>query len=166
METAAGTPEANTAFSGRTAWVRNLETPLRTFLRTETGSAAVLLAGVIAALVWANVDMASYAHVWEDDAVEPHRRRGSLAQPSLLGELGSDDAVLLRHRPRGAARVRPRRAARATAGDASGCRGRGRDGDPRWNLPRAQRRTLVGARLGSGDVDRHRICARAARAPR
>ena len=32
-------------FSGRTAWTRNLETPLRAFLRTETGSAAVLLGG-------------------------------------------------------------------------------------------------------------------------
>ena len=31
-------------FSGRTAWARSLETPLREFLRTETGSAAVLLA--------------------------------------------------------------------------------------------------------------------------
>jgi Na+/H+ antiporter NhaA len=51
-------------FSGRTAWTRNLQTPLRTFLRTETGSAAVLLAGVVAALVWANVDPASYERVW------------------------------------------------------------------------------------------------------
>jgi Na+/H+ antiporter NhaA len=50
-------------FSGRTAWVRNLETPLRQFLRTETGSAAVLLAATIAALVWANADMASYERV-------------------------------------------------------------------------------------------------------
>src|SRR6266496_3214437 len=72
METAAGTPEAQTAFSGRTAWARHLETPLRTFLRTETGSAAVLLAGVIAALVWANVDMASYAHVWEKTTLSIH----------------------------------------------------------------------------------------------
>jgi Na+/H+ antiporter NhaA len=72
METAAGTPEAQTAFSGRTAWVRNLETPLRSFLRTETGSAAVLLAGVIAALVWANVDMPSYAHVWEKTTLSIH----------------------------------------------------------------------------------------------
>jgi Na+/H+ antiporter NhaA len=72
METAAGTPEAQTAFSGRTAWVRNLETPLRSFLRTETGSAAVLLGGVIAALVWANVDMASYAHVWEKTTLSIH----------------------------------------------------------------------------------------------
>ena len=52
--------EASPPFSGHTAWVRNLETPLRRFLRTETGSAAVLLAATIAALVWANVDLASY----------------------------------------------------------------------------------------------------------
>ncbi len=51
-------------FTGRTAWTRNLQTPLRSFLRTETGSAAVLLAGAVAALVWANVDAASYERVW------------------------------------------------------------------------------------------------------
>jgi Na+/H+ antiporter NhaA len=51
-------------FSGHTAWTRNLQTPLRAFLRTETGSAAVLLAAVVAALVWANVDPTSYEHVW------------------------------------------------------------------------------------------------------
>lgn len=50
--------------SGRTAWRRNLETPLRDFLRTETGSAALILAAVVAALVWANVDLASYERVW------------------------------------------------------------------------------------------------------
>ena len=38
-------------FSGRTAWVRNLEAPLRDFLRTETGGAVILLAATIAALV-------------------------------------------------------------------------------------------------------------------
>ena len=52
------------AFSGRTAWTRNLQTPLRTFLRTETGSAAVLLAAVLVALIWANADLASYERVW------------------------------------------------------------------------------------------------------
>src|SRR5580765_2551482 len=51
-------------FSGRTAWTRNLQTPLRSFLQTETGSAAFLLAAVDAALVWANVDPASYERVW------------------------------------------------------------------------------------------------------
>jgi Na+/H+ antiporter NhaA len=50
--------------SGRTAWARNLETPLRQFLRTQTGSAAVLLAATVAALVWANVDAGSYASAW------------------------------------------------------------------------------------------------------
>jgi Na+/H+ antiporter NhaA len=51
-------------FSGRTAWTRSLQTPLRTFLQTETGGAAVLLAGAVAALVWANADPASYERVW------------------------------------------------------------------------------------------------------
>jgi Na+/H+ antiporter NhaA len=52
-------------FTSRTAWARNLETPLRMFLRTESGSAMVLLAGVAAALIWANADLDSYTHVWE-----------------------------------------------------------------------------------------------------
>ena len=52
-------------FSGRTAWARNLQTPLRVFLRTETGSAAVLVAMAVAALVWVNVDAGSYARVWD-----------------------------------------------------------------------------------------------------
>jgi hypothetical protein len=65
-------PSGAGAYSGRTAWVRNLETPLRTFLRTETGSAAVLLAGVVAALVWANVDVESYVHVWEKTTLSIH----------------------------------------------------------------------------------------------
>src|SRR6202008_1832872 len=51
-------------FTGRTAWTRNLETPLREFLRTETGSAAVLLAGALIALAWAHTDSASYERVW------------------------------------------------------------------------------------------------------
>ncbi len=51
------------ALAGSTAWARNLEAPLRDFLRTETGSAAVLLAGTVAALVWANVG-SSYGSVW------------------------------------------------------------------------------------------------------
>lgn len=51
-------------FSGRTAWARNLQTPLRSFLRTETGSAAVLLVATVAALVWVNIDESSYESVW------------------------------------------------------------------------------------------------------
>ena len=52
------------AFSGRTAWARSLQAPLRDFLATETGSASVLLAAALAALAWANIDLASYESVW------------------------------------------------------------------------------------------------------
>jgi Na+/H+ antiporter NhaA len=48
----------------RTAWARSIRTPLRDFLATETGSAAVLLAATVAALVWANADAGSYASAW------------------------------------------------------------------------------------------------------
>jgi Na+/H+ antiporter NhaA len=51
-------------FAGRTAWARNLEEPLRSFLRTETGGAAILLVAAVAAMVWANFDAASYRSVW------------------------------------------------------------------------------------------------------
>ena len=53
-------------FSLRTAWARH-ETPLRQFLRTETGSAAVLLAATLAALAWANIDGSGYAAFWETE---------------------------------------------------------------------------------------------------
>jgi Na+/H+ antiporter NhaA len=52
------------AFTERTAWARSLETPLRDFLSTETGSAAFLLAATVAALVWVNIDAGSYDRVW------------------------------------------------------------------------------------------------------
>jgi Na+/H+ antiporter NhaA len=52
-------------FSERTAWARNLETPLREFLRTETGSAVFLLAATVVALVWVNIDASSYRTVWQ-----------------------------------------------------------------------------------------------------
>src|SRR3954468_806302 len=55
---------ATATFSGRTAWARSIETPLREFVRTETGGAAVLLAAAVAALVWINVDQHSYDRVW------------------------------------------------------------------------------------------------------
>ena len=59
-----GPPAVTQPFSGRTAWARNLQTPLRLFLRTETGSATVLLAMAVAALIWVNVDASSYDAVW------------------------------------------------------------------------------------------------------
>jgi Na+/H+ antiporter NhaA len=41
-----------------------MQTPLREFLRTETGGAAVLLAAAVAALVWVNADESSYEALW------------------------------------------------------------------------------------------------------
>jgi Na+/H+ antiporter NhaA len=46
----------------RTPW--SAQAPVRTFLRTESGSAGVLLLAIVAALVWANIDAGSYERVW------------------------------------------------------------------------------------------------------
>jgi Na+/H+ antiporter NhaA len=52
-------------FTGRTAWARNLASPVRDFLSTETGSAVVLLCAAVAALLWANSPWSSsYESVW------------------------------------------------------------------------------------------------------
>jgi Na+/H+ antiporter NhaA len=53
------------AFTGRTAWARNLAAPVRDFLSQETGGATVLLAAVAAALIWANSPWPdSYESFW------------------------------------------------------------------------------------------------------
>src|SRR5918995_1740275 len=57
-------PQPSQPFSGRTVWIRKLKTPLREFLRTETGGASILLSAAIAALVWVNVDASSYNALW------------------------------------------------------------------------------------------------------
>jgi Na+/H+ antiporter NhaA len=57
-------PGPGAASAELTARGPDLHTPLRQFLRTETGSAAVLLAATIAALVWTNVDAGSYEALW------------------------------------------------------------------------------------------------------
>jgi Na+/H+ antiporter NhaA len=59
------TQPTQVATAERTVWGRHLQTPLRQFLATETGSAVVLLTATIAALVWANVHFASYESVWQ-----------------------------------------------------------------------------------------------------
>jgi Na+/H+ antiporter NhaA len=57
--------EQATAYSGRTAWARNLAAPVRDFLSTETGSAVVLVGAALAALAWANLPLSgSYESVW------------------------------------------------------------------------------------------------------
>jgi Na+/H+ antiporter NhaA len=53
------------AFSGRTAWARNVAAPIRDFLRTETSGAVFLLAATVIALLWANSPWSdSYESVW------------------------------------------------------------------------------------------------------
>ena len=53
---------------GRTAWARNLAGPLRAYLRAESASAAFLAVAVVAAVVWATVDLGDYEHVWSTTA--------------------------------------------------------------------------------------------------
>ena len=55
---------ADPGFTGRTAWARTVPTPLREFLRTETGGAVLLLGASVAALLWVNVDVHSYSSLW------------------------------------------------------------------------------------------------------
>ena len=63
-EDAEVTEETGGPFSQKTAWVRRMETPLRVFLRTETGSASVLAGATVLALIWANVSISSYDRFW------------------------------------------------------------------------------------------------------
>jgi Na+/H+ antiporter NhaA len=49
---------------GRTVWTSKVGTPLRQFLRTEAGSAGVLLTAIVVAMVWANVADGSYENFW------------------------------------------------------------------------------------------------------
>jgi Na+/H+ antiporter NhaA len=51
-------------WQGRTLWARERSVPLRAFLRTESGSAMVLVAGIAAAMIWANASDASYEAFW------------------------------------------------------------------------------------------------------
>ena len=51
-------------FAGHTAWGRSLAAPVREFLTTETGGAALMAAATVAALVWANASPHSYETAW------------------------------------------------------------------------------------------------------
>jgi Na+/H+ antiporter NhaA len=63
-DAAEATEEVAGPFAQKTAWVRRMETPLRSFLRTETGSASVLAAATVLALIWANINLSSYERFW------------------------------------------------------------------------------------------------------
>ncbi|MGV9342987.1 Na+/H+ antiporter NhaA [Streptomyces sp. NPDC003688] len=58
------TTGATPSGTGQTACSKSLHTPLRDFLRTETGSALVLVVAVLAALVWAGLAPGVYEDAW------------------------------------------------------------------------------------------------------
>jgi Na+/H+ antiporter NhaA len=62
--TAPATTPAAPATATRTEWLSNGRTPLRQFLRAETGSAAILAAATLAALLWSNFGAGSYESLW------------------------------------------------------------------------------------------------------
>ncbi|GHJ42170.1 Na+/H+ antiporter NhaA [Streptomyces sp. TS71-3] len=61
--------DADAGYSAYSAWTRNLTTPLREFLRTEVGSAVVLLLATVSAVAWANAAPAGYDSFWRTDLV-------------------------------------------------------------------------------------------------
>jgi Na+/H+ antiporter NhaA len=50
-----------------TLWTSSGKTPLRQFLRTETGSATVLASATLVALIWSNVATGSYERFWSTE---------------------------------------------------------------------------------------------------
>lgn len=61
-------PPTGPPMTGQTACGADARSPLRSFLQTETGSAAVLLAATVAALVWANAWPDTYETFWRTRA--------------------------------------------------------------------------------------------------
>ena len=57
-------PSAAAPSQASTAWTASGKTPLRQFLRTETGSATILGGATLAALIWSNVAPGSYDAFW------------------------------------------------------------------------------------------------------
>ena len=52
---------------GRTTWSRGITARVRLFLRTEAGSAGVLVGAIVVALIWANLADDSYESFWRTD---------------------------------------------------------------------------------------------------
>ncbi|MCW2890939.1 MAG: putative sodium/proton antiporter [Actinomycetia bacterium] len=59
-----------------TAWTTSGRTPLRQFLRAETGSATILVAATLAALIWSNVASGSYERLWSMELTASIARHG------------------------------------------------------------------------------------------
>ena len=59
--------QATDQLNAVTAWKRKVANPLRIFLRTEAGSAGVLVGAIVVAMIWANVADGSYERFWHTD---------------------------------------------------------------------------------------------------
>ena len=148
-------------FSERTAWARNAAAPVRDFLNTESGSAVVLLAATVAALLWANSPWSSsYESVWTTKlSIQLGGDGISLELREWINQgLMTLFFLVVGLRPSGSSTWR---ASRAPAAGAAGAGRPGWHGGRRADLPRLQRRRPGGAGLGCRDVDRHGVRARA-----
>ena len=105
---------ATTAYSGRTAWARNLETPLRD-VPAHGDRQRRRPAGRDAWRRWSGPTSTPRrtSALWHTTLVDPARRLRHLPGPARLDQQRPDDVLLLRRRPGGAPRVRHGRAARA-----------------------------------------------------
>jgi Na+/H+ antiporter NhaA len=65
MTTSPERTDADIARTGATAWGASFAGQVAAFLRTESASSGILVAAILAALVWANVGGTSYETVWE-----------------------------------------------------------------------------------------------------
>jgi Na+/H+ antiporter NhaA len=61
------TQDQATSGQRTTLWTSSGRTPLRNFLRTETGSATILTGAALAALIWCNVAGGSYERFWSSE---------------------------------------------------------------------------------------------------
>jgi Na+/H+ antiporter NhaA len=68
--------QTQSAAPASTAWTTSGKTPLRQFLRTETGSATVLVTATLAALIWSNVASGSYEGFWSTQLSASVARHG------------------------------------------------------------------------------------------
>jgi Na+/H+ antiporter NhaA len=75
-----------------TLWTSSGSTPLRRFLRTETGSATILVAATLAALIWANVASGSYERFW---STELNATVGGHGMPMQLREFVNSGLMAL-----------------------------------------------------------------------
>ena len=86
-------PRATQSEATRRALLAQLSAPLRDFLRTESGSAGLLLAAAVVALVWANSPWStSYVSLWSTDLT---LSIGSTEVSTTLGHAVSDGLMAL-----------------------------------------------------------------------